>query len=76
MIQISDPRAPFANIDAALSAAEEFVRREGGSFVGAAAERQPGGYFVRVRYQTQVGRGGRAGRKRWQAHTVEIGRVQ
>jgi hypothetical protein len=75
MEQIADPRAPFKSIDDAISAGHEYVRRIGASPRGFVAEPQPGGWFVRVVYETPINRGGRAGRKRWQAHTVEVGKI-
>jgi hypothetical protein len=75
MHQITDARAPFPTEDAAHDAAIDFVRSEGHAFRSCVAVEQPGGYFVRVVYETPIARGGRAGRKRYQAHTVEIGRI-
>lgn len=75
MAQIADPRAPFQTIDEATSAGLAYVRGIGASPRSFIAEPQPGGYFVRAVYETPVNRGGRAGRKRWQTHTVEIGRI-
>lgn len=75
MRQSADPRAPFKSIDDAIAAGHEFVRRNGGSPRAMVAEPQPGGYFVRVVYETPISRGGRAGRKNWQAHTVEVGKI-
>lgn len=76
MRQVTDPRAPFPDIDTALTVAEQFVRSQGGSFVGAVAEEQHGGYFVRVVYQEPLRSGSRHSRNRRVNHTVEIGRIE
>jgi hypothetical protein len=76
--QITDPRAPFATIDEALDIGLAYLRQlcaGSGSPMGAVAEEQPGGYFVRVAWLVPVGRGGRAGRKQRQQQTAEIGKI-
>lgn len=75
MRQVTDPRAPFPDIETAIAVAVEFVKAQGGSFCGAFAERQHGGYFVRVSYTTALHHGSRSSRNRRQSHTVEIGKI-
>lgn len=75
MRQITDPRAPFPTIDAALDAGLEHLRQQpGASPVGIAAEEQPGGYFARIAWTTRTA-GGRMKRNRFQQHAAEVGKI-
>lgn len=75
MIQITDPRAPFATVDEALAIGHEHMRRLGWNPFGMVAEEQIGGYFVRISDTIAVNRGGRRGKNKRQAQTAEIGKI-
>lgn len=72
--QITDARAPFADIDTALDVGHEHMRAMGWSPVAIVAEEQTGGYFARIVGQTRINKG-RSSRNRWESHTAEIGRI-
>ncbi len=75
MRQIADHAAPYRSIDDALTAGHVKMRDLGWSPVGLIVEMQKGGYFVRISGTTEIGRGGRKGRKRVQHHSAEVGRI-
>jgi hypothetical protein len=75
MRRIIDARLADADEGAAMDIGMEHLRREaaGGSPEGyAAVEREGGGWEINLSWHTQINRGGRSGRKRWQGQSAKV----
>lgn len=80
--QIPHEAAPFSTVNVALDVGmavlRELYREDGGSPIGAFAERQPNGvgYFVRVAWTVPLPRATPRARKRRETRAAEIGLIR